>query len=117
MTIITRVGFCPKCFKEARPKTGQEFIVFGATSQAFIGERALRNGKRGFTPHIYEFERLIGKTVYYLKTCCMCGCGACIVKDEERKLIYLDEEKTEEFYIPLNDWNALVQYKDETFKI
>lgn len=115
MTMITRVGYCEKCFKEAKPKSGQMFIAFGDCSQSLKGIRAVRNGRRGYTPNIYEFQRLMDKTVYYSKICCMCGCGAYKSKDE--KFIYLDDEKTEECYTTLDNWNALVLFKDTGLKI
>lgn len=113
--MITRVGFCPVCNQADRPKTNNSYIVFGARSNSFIGKTALRNAVRGFTPHIYEFNRLIDKVVYYSKTCCMCGCGAYKSKDE--KLIYLDDEKSEECYTSLNNWNSLVMFKNTGFEI
>lgn len=93
------------------------FIVFGASSNSYKGVRATRNGMKGFVPFIYEFDRLMGDTVYYLKTCCMCGCGAYLAKNDGKTFIYLDDEKTEECYTTLKNWNSLVLYKDETFKI
>lgn len=93
------------------------FIVFGASSNSYKGERAERNGKKGFVPHIYEFIRMVGDTVYYQKTCCMCDCGAYLAKYEGKQYIYLNDEKMEECYTTLKNWNSLVMYKDETFKI
>lgn len=117
MTMITRVGFCPKCFKEARPKVGNFYIVFGTTHQTYVGMKALNNGRKGFTPHIYQFDRLEGKTVYYSKICCMVDCGAYLAKQKDKTFVYLNDDLWEDEYTPINNWNALVLYKDQTFKI
>lgn len=115
--LITRVGFCPKCSKAGSPKTGQSFIVFGANSQSYKGKLALRNGVTGFTPHIYEFNRSMDKTVYYNKICCMCGCGSYLTTEGDKKFIYLNDEKWEDCYTTLSNWNALVLFKKTNLEI
>lgn len=117
MTMITRVGYCPICAREQRPKTGQQFIVFGDRSKSFKGVRAVRNGNRGFTPHIYEFHRMIDNTIYFTKTCCMNGCGAYLTTERDRQFIYLDDEKQEEGYSTIKNWNYLVTFKNTGFEI
>lgn len=115
--LITRVGYCPTCNKAGRPKTGEMFVVFGATSNSYKGEIAQRNGRRGYTPHIYEFNRMVGDIVYFNKICCMCGCGSYLATYQGKNYIYLKDGIEEECYTTLANWNALVLYKDETFKI
>lgn len=117
MTMITRVGFCPKCFKETRPKTGNQFIAFGGKSNTFKGMTALHSGRKGFTPHIYEFQRLEGKTIYYSKICCMVGCGAYLAEQKDKKFIYLNDDLCIDGYMDIDDWNALVKFKDTGLKI
>jgi hypothetical protein len=117
MTMITRVGFCPKCFKEARPKTGDFYITFGATSKTYKAMRALNNGRKGFVPTIYQFQRLEGKTIYYSKICCMVGCGAYLAKQDKQTFVYLNDDLCIDGYMDIDDWNALVTFKDTGLKI
>ena len=115
--MITRLGFCPKCFKEARPKLGNFYITFGGTSQSFIAMRALNSGRKGFTPHIYEFQRLEDKTIYYSKICCMVGCGAYLAEQDKHTFVYLNDDLWVDEYTHIDNWNSLVLFKDTGLKI
>lgn len=115
--MITRVGFCPKCFQKAQPKIGNHFIVFGATSKSLIGMLTVRNGMKGMTPHIYEVQRVVGKVIYYQKICCMVGCGAYLTKVKDKLYVYLDETCYEDEYTSCSNWNALCTFKDPTFQV
>lgn len=118
MTTITRVGFCPECFKEARPKSGQSFLTVGSTSNSFIALRAVRNGKRGFTPHLYLLSKAIDDKFYFHSLCTMCGCGSYLGEEEGKKYLCLDETKwSPRKEITLTNWNALVMFKDTGFEI
>jgi hypothetical protein len=118
MATITRVGFCPECFKEARPKTGQSFLAIGSSSGTFVALRAIRNGRRGFTPHLYLLSNPIGDKYYFHSMCCMCGCGSYLQEEEGKKFLCLDENKwTPRQEITLKNWNALVLFKDTGFEI
>lgn len=117
MTMITRIGFCEKCFKEARPKTGNYFIAFGGKSNTFKGMIASHNGMKGFTPHIYQFDKTEGNVLYYSKICCMVGCGAYLKEQKDKKLIYLNEDLCEYEYTTIKNWNALVKFKNTGLKI
>lgn len=117
MTMITRVGFCPKCFKEARPKVGNFYIVFGATSKSYVGMRALNNGRKGFVPTIYELQRLEGKTIYYSKICCMVDCGAYLSNQDGHTFVYLNDDLWVDEYTTIENWNALCKFKDTGLKI
>lgn len=121
MTMITRLGYCEQCSKAHRPQTNQLFIAFGTKHQCFAGMIAEHSALKGMTPHIYEFQRLTNGTVYFVKVCCMVGCGTYIVTEMERKVekkyIYINEEKWEDGYMPLSDWNALVLFKDTGFRL
>lgn len=117
MTMITRVGFCEKCFKEGRPNSNELFIVFGGSSNSFKGIRTYKGGKKGFTPHIYQFDRTEGNVLYYSRICCMVGCGAYTVKRKGKVFIYLNEDLCEYEYTTISNWNALVLFKDTGLKI
>ena len=81
---MTRVSFCPKCHSAGRPKTDQQFVVWGCTHEGYLVRNALRQGRRGFVPHIFEFKRLIDNTVYYDVACSMVGCGAIVTPTKNR---------------------------------
>ena len=119
MTMITRLGYCPNCDKAHRPKTNQLFIVFGATSKTWQGMVALRSALSGFTPHIYEFQRLSPdcKTVYFSKLCSMVGCGTVLSEENGETFVNTIDEKWEDVYMSLKSWNKLCCFKDTGFKI
>ena len=115
--MITRLGYCPNCDKAHRPKTNQPYLVFGDHSQTFQGMVALHSTLKGMTPHIYEFQRLTNDTVYFTKLCCMVGCGTFLAANKGEKYVCTIDEKWEDGYMPLSDWNALSTFKDTGFKI
>ena len=115
--MITRIGFCKKCFSEKRPKSQENFIVFGATSNSYKGMIAKRNGRKGFTPHLYEYDRLIKGIVYFKKLCCMDKCGTYLTKDKDNVYIYTNDELWTDEYTTLANWNALVLFKNTGFEI
>jgi hypothetical protein len=111
------VGYCSKCFKEERPHSQDQFLVFGATSQSYQGRVALRTGRKGFTPHLYEYDRLIKGIVYFKKLCCMCDCGAYLATYQEKTYIYTKDEAWIDEYTTLANWNALCLFKNTGFEI
>lgn len=115
--MITRLGYCDKCSKAHRPKTNRVFLVFGDHSQTFFGMISLHSTLKGMTPHIYEFQRLTGNTVYFSKICCMVGCGTKITTIDGNEFVYTDDTKWEDSYMSLSNWNALCTFKDTGFKI
>ena len=117
MTMITRVSFCSKCYEKNQPKTGQMFIAFGHRQQILVGKVVRRNGVRGFVPTIYEFQRLTNDTVYFVKLCCMEDCGSYVVEMGKKEVIYINEDRWQDGYMSLANWNALVMFKDTGFKI
>lgn len=119
-TILTRLGFCPKCFEAKRPMTGQLFIVHGGTSDKNKGKLARRMGRRGLVPHLYRLKKKFDKKVFYQKICCMEDCGVYVIYDEENRmdLITTDKEKWSGWIkTTFNNWNALQMFKDTGFEI
>lgn len=119
MGIITRVGFCPKCYAAKRPQAGDIFVAQGASKNLHAFEAIGTNARRGFTPHLYQYERMMGVTVYYTVVCGMVGCGAYVIENTKKKCdeVFLDDQLFEDGYMPLKEWNALVMFKDTGFKI
>lgn len=72
-TIITRIGFCPNCYKEKRPHIFDDFLVVGSTGEHH--KKAGRNGNWGFTPHIYKLVKTVGANVIVDRACAMYLCG------------------------------------------
>ena len=115
---MTRVSFCKRCYIAGRPKTNDQFVVWGDRRQSLIVYQALRIGRRGFTPHIYEFKRLVDKTVYYDVSCGMGGCDSFIEDNPKNKNQFNVHFKRDNGKMNLSDWNYLVGYKrDSDFEI
>ena len=119
--VITRLGYCPECFKKGSPKADQPFAVFGDTSKEFFVKFA-KSGRchKGFTPHFFLKVGIStdSKQVFYKKLCCMHGCGTDCYREGSTIVIELNQEKWSKILsINIRDWNALVFYRDESMKI
>lgn len=114
--IITRVGFCIECANAQRPKTGQQFLAYGSTSNKFHVLKAERNGKLGFVPHIYK-AKFVGDNVIVEKSCGMYPCGVerQFVKDGYGGHWYYFVRSYERVIWTLETWNALVMLKHDVF--
>ena len=109
-TIITRVGFCPSCFKEQRAKTksdygGNTFIVYGTNGWH---ERTANHNSRywGYVPHIYRLHKSLGENVVIYRSCAVQGCGTDYFQDNTGwwlKVIKYDRQVW-----TIQQWNALV---------
>lgn len=117
-TTICRIGYCPECAKNGKPKTGQKFITFGGRSKQYEGHIAKRNMTRGYTPHLYQFVKVMGNMVYYQKLCCMNECGTYLCEEDGALLVCTDDEKwSGVISMTILNWNALIMYRDESMKI
>lgn len=116
--MLCRIGFCEKCFKEDRPQTKQHYLVYGSSSEDYHGMTAKRNGRKGFTPHLYHLIRAFSNEVYYKKLCCMVDCGTYLVKEEGvTYACYDDDSWSVTLTMPLKEWNALCGFKNTGLKI
>ena len=113
--ILTRVAFCERCYKNEMPKTGHRFLTIGSKKRFSI-HTANQNGKRGFTPHIIELIKVEKKMVTYAHYCAMENCGYLIYEQKDSKL-YFEIIHVASSTISIADWNSLVQYRDETYRL
>lgn len=113
MATITRVGYCPHCASNRSPRTGQQFIAFGSTSNQFHRLEAVRNGIVGYVPTIYKAKFRNDGKVIVEKSCAMYECGV----DREWRgscwFYYIKSYKKEIW--TLETWNALVLLKHDQF--
>ena len=111
--MITRLGFCPKCFSKKQPKTSQRFLVVGSTSGVLKPLVAIHNGRTGFTPHFYVLKKVQENKVYYQSVCSMEGCGTYLYEENRRTYLAIDESKWSSLKATsLSNWNSLVLFKD-----
>jgi hypothetical protein len=47
----------------------------------------------------------------------MVGCGAYLAEQKDKKFIYLNDDLCTDGYMTIDDWNALVTFKDTGLKI
>lgn len=110
-TIITRVGFCPKCYKAERPRTDNFFVVMGNSGWHIM--KAAHIGNIGFTPHIYKVVKVDQdrKNVIYQKICSMHDCGTEVYWSTSQNAYQFHIDKGEREIMTIENWNALVMYK------
>ena len=118
MTTITRVGFCPHCFRDHKPITGQVFLAFGVSSNLYKVNKANRIGQEGFTPHTYKLIKVIGSNVIIEKACGMYTCGVDREWTNDSYWFYFfTKESWERVIYPVERWNALVLLKNIGYEI
>ena len=113
MTVITRIGYCETCARSNSPRTGQRFLAYGSTSNAYFVLEAERNGKIGFTPHLYKLDKVLGQNVIIFKACSIYGCDVDKKKTGQDWWYFVKGWKREVW--TLETWNALVLLKNNEF--
>lgn len=107
---MTRVGYCPVCDENQRPKRGQLYIYLNGDSWE---AEAIGNTTRGITPHLYLLIRANENFVYYKKICLMVGCGVKSETIDNKQALSIDENKMSGIIKTTTaNWNALVMLKD-----
>ena len=118
MTMVSRLGYCKKCFEAKQPKTNQSFLVIGSTSGVLKPLVALRNGRTGMTPHFYLLKKVHEQKVYFQSMCAMEGCGTYTYEEHRKTYLGIDESKWSNWKATsLANWNALILFKDSGFEI
>lgn len=118
MTMVTRLGFCEKCFSEKRPKINEQFLTIGSTSGGLKPKVALHNGRTGFTPHFYLLKKVQENKVYYQRMCAMEVCGTYLYEENRKTYLAIDESKWSNWKATsINNWNSLILFKDTGFEI
>ena len=115
-TIISRVGWCPDCYKAQRPRTDNFFVVIG--SKGYHIKQARHIGNTGFTPQIYKVIKIEGNNVTSRKTCGMNDCGSEVYWVQSKGIYQFRLDKGTTEIMTLDNWKALVAYKrDENYEI
>lgn len=120
MTMITRLGYCEKCAKKHMPKKGQTFIAYGRSTDGYKYKKATKNGVVGLTPHLYETTTIRNdkRKVRFRRICCMEGCGSFKEERFGKILLYIDELKwSKTMEMEIDNWNALLNFKDTGYRI
>lgn len=110
-TIITRVGYCPICANEHRPRRGNVFLVYGSFRGKYYTREAMRDGTEGYTPHMFILNRVTKDNICIIETvCCMHGCAVqCKYSTEKHIEVYcVIKDRWETIFMSTPDWNALV---------
>lgn len=112
MLAMTRVGYCPDCAKERRPKRGQLFIFVLDDGGSEL--RLLMHPTVGIAPHLYTCVDVVGQTVKYQSVCAVIGCGVTRVEslEEGQPDCFAYDMYSEVREMPLREWNALVLLHD-----
>lgn len=111
-TIITRVGWCSKCYKAQRPRTDNFFVTMGTTGWHVMLAKHI--GNIGFVPTLYKLIKTVGQNVIFEQLCSMHECGVEVyyVPSTDKYNFRLGEWKRG--MMELKTWNSLQQYKHDT---
>lgn len=117
--VICRPFYCPLC--EAKPYSNKEyfFVVFGGESQTFFIRKTKQQSKKGITPSIIMYDGIKDDThTQLLVACSVVGCGVEIYHTDSPEYPYDITFKKVRLYKLLHaDVKALLEYKDETYKL
>lgn len=111
---ICRVAFCEECYKQKRPCKQDIFCVIGRTHQKYMVYSVAYWGTRGFTPHIMTITKIDGEYVYFSSYCAIHECGCNITYSEEREKFLIEPTHITTEKLVKSQWNALVQYKNDS---
>lgn len=112
--IITRVGHCPLCVLTKSPRTDQAFLAYGSTSKKYNVLYAERNGRIGYTPHIYK-GKIVGDNVIVEKVCAMYGCGVDRKPEIDHWFYFTKSDAWTREIWTLKTWQALIDLKHNDF--
>lgn len=111
--ICSRNIYCADCAKKKHPYKGQDFLVFGGTSQKFFAGKADRNQKKGMTPHLIFMGK---KEKHFVEIHAYCGMHNCGVEIGDEVYIFPERKKITK--LPIKDYNALIiKWKQTGFEI
>ena len=118
-TVICRPFYCPQCESLRRPLDEYYFVVFGHDSQTFFIHKARYKGIKWITPSIIFFDGKQDDThKEILVACGVVGCGVEIFQTGDKEYPYdINIKKVRLYKITHADYNALLGYKDETYKL
>jgi hypothetical protein len=115
MTLISRVGFCEECFRKQQPREGTYYCVVGDKNFYVLISNHISSARLGFTPHFYNLVKVIGQNVIYEKSCGIHNCGGHVTMKDDKATWTFD--KKERCVVTIEQWNAMVRYKDESYHL
>lgn len=121
MEIMCRTMFCPKCFENKKPDSGDGVVIYGGTSKQFYkftNNIHISTKRYGYTPHIIVLHGLIPgakddtKTFYDCSiTCGIIGCGTTMHEGQ----IYLTNKRVKVF--TEKQFKALEKWTDTGYEL
>lgn len=113
-SLITRIGFCQRCYDNHSPHDDQLMLLYGTHGYHVDNAHPKRIPAHpiGYTPHLYKFMRTQGNIVIAKTVCCINGCDVKLTRlpDNKYEFLILDS-KWKEVDMLICDWNALQKYK------
>jgi len=131
--VLSRTMYCESCKKAGRPRLGEQFLVFGGTSQKLYLHKAEHTAPFGFTPHIISFEGFLKDgRAKLIVSCGMIGCDTDIdevfldkhgkrVDEDDDSAVKMDKMpiflKSRIIYMEALEYAALKKFKDSGYKL
>lgn len=115
-SIMTRTAFCKNCYSNDFPQSNKKYVVFCGNHKKYLIKTSECRGIRGFTPHIFQFERMEGDIIFFFKNCSFCGVVIDVdegVDDKGMYKIYL--ANSSKGRMTTKEWKALHDFKDDTY--
>lgn len=118
-TTISRVAYCRTCHDAGRPKTDNVYAVKGSRGwHVHIVEYAApHTNPEGYTPHIFQLDKVVDGNVYFTKTCGMHTCGVYVTPKEESDKYSIGFLNQEKGVMTIANWNSLVTFKDTGYRL
>lgn len=118
-TVLCRPFHCPECERLNRPIEEYAFVVFGHEHQCMFINKAKYHGVKYITPHLIFYDGV--QTEDYVEILVCCGINTCGVKihqtDDPQYHYDIEIKKVRKYQITHADYKALMEYKDETYKL
>lgn len=115
--LVSRVAFCQACFDRNEPNKNTFFVLYGSDKQDFQFQYSFYKGIRGFTPHFFCKNKIEENQVLFESICCVDGCGVKIEFVDNKPKFAMYPEKVKQGKMRIVDWNALIRFKDPTYRI
>jgi hypothetical protein len=108
--------YCHQCFINNRPRYDQKLVLHGSNRNDNYVYAAVRNGIRGFSPHLVELLQTQNDVIHFRYACSMHYCGITTSKTDTPGRVELTVS-WKQGTMTVKDWNALIDFKHTGYEV